>query len=180
MLYTGIDLSLSNTGLIVINEKNEIILEKSIKTTPTKEKSNVATINRIRGITTDIIFELKNLKIKQVAIEGFSYGSKGNALFEIAYLGYRVREELYLNNINFIDPTPHQLKQFVTGKGNTKKSEVMLQVYKKWGAEFSDDNLADAYVLAQMLKGKVNDKGLTKLQQSVLDKVKGSYVIYMK
>ena len=174
MLYTGIDLSLSNTGLIIIDEKSKIILEKSIKTSPAKEKTSITTIQRVRGITTDIIFALKSLDVKEVAIEGFSFGSRGGALFEIAYLGYRVREELYCNNIAFIEPTPHQLKQFATGKGNTKKSEVMLQVYKKWGEEFSDDNLADAYVLAQMLKGKVDDKGLTKLQQSVLDKVKGS------
>jgi len=174
VLYTGIDLSLSNTGLIIIDEKSKIILEKSIKTSPAKEKTSITTVQRVRGITTDVIFELKNLNITEVAIEGFSFGSRGQGLFEIAYLGYRLREELYCNSIAYIEPTPHQLKKFATGKGNSKKSEVMLQVYKKWGEEFSDDNLADAYVLAQMLKGKVTYKGLTKLQQSVLDKVKGS------
>lgn len=172
MLYTGIDLSLSNTGLIVIDGKGEILLERSIKTSPDKRKTSLATIDRVNGITKSIIESLLRRNITKVAIEGFSYGSKGKALFEIAYLGYRVREEINNNGIEIIEPTPGQLKQFATGKGNTKKSEVMLQVYKRWGKEFSDDNLADAYVLAQMLKGMETEKGLTKAQMEVVKKIR--------
>ena len=171
-MYTGIDLSLSNTGLIIIDEEGNIVLEKSIKTPPTKEKTTVNTIKRVQGINDTIMNYLLRQNVRKVAIEGFSYGSKGSALFQIAYLGYRLRESLLANDIDFIEPTPGQLKQFATGKGNTKKSEIMLQVYKKWSKEFSDDNLADAYVLAQILKGLENENGLNKIQLGVLGKIK--------
>jgi hypothetical protein len=42
---------------------------------------------------------------------------------------------------------PTSLKKFVTGKGNAKKNEMLLGVYKQWGVSFSDDNQADAYAL---------------------------------
>jgi len=170
-MYTGIDLSLTNTGLIIIDEEGNIVLEKSIKTYPTKEKKSVNTIKRVQGINDTIMNYLLRQNVKKVAIEGFSYGSRGSALFQIAYLGYRLRESLLANDIDFIEPTPGQLKQFVTSKGNTKKSEVMLQVYKKWGKEFSDDNLADAYTLAQMLKGLDDKQGLNKCQLEILEKI---------
>lgn len=48
---------------------------------------------------------------------------------------------------------PATLKKFATGKGNARKPEVIVSVYKKWGQELIDDNLADAYVLARMASG---------------------------
>lgn len=48
---------------------------------------------------------------------------------------------------------PTTLKKYATGRGNAKKPEVMLSVYKKWGVEILDDNLSDAYVLAKIAAG---------------------------
>lgn len=46
---------------------------------------------------------------------------------------------------------PSTLKKFVTGAGNSKGKNVMLlATYKKWGVEFSNDNLCDAYGLARL------------------------------
>ena len=48
---------------------------------------------------------------------------------------------------------PPMVKKYATDKGNAKKNEVMLGVYKRWGLEFSDDNMADSYVLARIAQG---------------------------
>jgi len=170
-MYAGIDLSLTNTGLIIIDEAGDIIIQKSIKTSAPDDKTSIGTIRRIEGIKRSVMKELLRNNVTKIAVEGFSYGSKGRALFQIAYLGYSIREELWKADIDFIEPAPKSLKQYVTGKGNSKKSEVMLQVYKKWGKEFSDDNLADAYTLAQMLKGLENKQGLNKCQLEILEKI---------
>lgn len=45
---------------------------------------------------------------------------------------------------------PMTLKKYASGKGNSKKQEMLLQIYKRWGIEFNDDNAADAYALARM------------------------------
>ena len=44
---------------------------------------------------------------------------------------------------------PNTLKKFITGKGNAKKELMLLKVYKRWGVEFNDNNMADAYSLAK-------------------------------
>ena len=45
---------------------------------------------------------------------------------------------------------PMTLKKYASGKGNSKKQEMLMQIYKRWGMEFSDDNAADAYALARL------------------------------
>jgi Holliday junction resolvasome RuvABC endonuclease subunit len=47
---------------------------------------------------------------------------------------------------------PTVLKKYVTGKGNASKAQMMEGVAKKWGPQFDNDNLADAYALAQYCK----------------------------
>jgi Holliday junction resolvasome RuvABC endonuclease subunit len=45
---------------------------------------------------------------------------------------------------------PMTLKKYAAGKGNAKKQEMLLQIYKRWGIEFNDDNAADSYGLARL------------------------------
>lgn len=45
---------------------------------------------------------------------------------------------------------PMTLKKYATGKGTSKKQEMLLQIYKRWGVEFNDDNAADSYALARL------------------------------
>jgi Holliday junction resolvasome RuvABC endonuclease subunit len=45
---------------------------------------------------------------------------------------------------------PMTLKKYAAGKGNAKKQEMLLQIYKRWGIEFNDDNAADSYALARL------------------------------
>lgn len=41
-------------------------------------------------------------------------------------------------------------KKYATGRGNARKNEVMLGIYKHFGEEFADDNMADSYVIAKV------------------------------
>ena len=50
---------------------------------------------------------------------------------------------------------PMTLKKYAAGKGTAKKQEMLLQIYKRWGIEFNDDNAADSYALAR-LAGKIS------------------------
>lgn len=55
---------------------------------------------------------------------------------------------------------PATLKKYVTGSGSVKvaKSQMLLNVYKKWGIEFSDDNAADSYGLARIAASLADNK----------------------
>ena len=45
---------------------------------------------------------------------------------------------------------PQHMKKFATGRGDTKKNRMLLEVHRKWKVTFDDDNLADAYALARV------------------------------
>lgn len=66
---------------------------------------------------------------------------------------------------------PTMVKKYATDKGNAKKNEVLLAVYKKWGVEFRDDNMADSYVIARMAAGMWDSA----YEGAVLDKVNAAH-----
>lgn len=53
---------------------------------------------------------------------------------------------------------PMTLKKYAAGKGNAKKQEMLMQIYKRWGIEFSDDNAADSYALARLVSKTTQDE----------------------
>jgi Holliday junction resolvasome RuvABC endonuclease subunit len=63
---------------------------------------------------------------------------------------------------------PMTLKKYAAGKGNAKKQEMLMQIYKRWGLEFNDDNAADAYALARLAGECVIDD----VEKSVVSQVK--------
>jgi Holliday junction resolvasome RuvABC endonuclease subunit len=85
-----------------------------------------------------------------VYIEGFSFGSKGAALYEIAGLGYIVRLALQYRGVKVVEVAPSQLKRFATGAGNAKKEIIIREVFKRWKFEAATNDEADAYVLGRI------------------------------
>jgi crossover junction endodeoxyribonuclease RuvC len=149
MKYIGLDLSLNGTGIVCLNEEGKIEGQELIKSSADKIIEE-----RLKSIN-DIILELIDIYKKGnsgiVYVEGLSFGAKGNAIMQLAGLHYLIRINLCLKDglkYDIIPPTT--LKKFTTGKGNAKKELMLLEVYKRWGIEFKDNNLADAYSLARM------------------------------
>ena len=148
--FCGIDPSLSGTGVIVIDNDNNIIDQKLISTKCNK-KDIYDIENRILYIIKELEFLLtyrENLRF--VLIEGISYGSKGEGAAQLAALNYAIRIWLLLSGFKYDNSSPSALKKFVTGKGNCKKNLMLKEVYKKWKVDYEDDNLCDSYSLARM------------------------------
>jgi len=156
MRFIGIDPSLVGTGFVCLNEEGNIEGQELIKTTTTLEIED-----RLKLINDQIQLLLDKYQIRYtdgykhtglVYMEGLSFGSKnGNAVTQLAGLHYLLRINLRNRfNLEYKIIPPTTLKKFVTGKGNSKKELMLLEVYKRWGVSFKDHNLADAYGLAQM------------------------------
>lgn len=64
---------------------------------------------------------------------------------------------------------PMTLKKFAAGKGNAKKQEMLLQIYKRWGVEFNDDNAADAYALGRLAVGYAMNDTELEIQGKIKD-----------
>ena len=183
MLIIGIDPSLTATGIVVFRDGKLELAET------TKNRPELGTIKRVTDIRFHIGSIIDNLETKEewdnkwqapdlIVIESFSYGSKGRSVFDIAYLGWRIREDLERlkeqDNIPWLEVPPSQLKKFATGQGNANKEIILQQAYKRWGYETHDNNVADAFVLAQIGRaylGETDD--LTAFQREVIANLKG-------
>ena len=116
--------------------------QEIIKTKPDKEIEE-----RLIYIREQLKFIPNIFKLNRVYIEALSFGSVGKNDV-LAAVHYIVRCFLYENKVTFKIIQPTKLKKFV-GKGNFKKNQMLLKVYKRWGVEFESDDLADAYSLAR-------------------------------
>ena len=63
---------------------------------------------------------------------------------------------------------PMTLKKYAAGKGNAKKQEMLLQIYKRWGIEFNDDNAADSYALARLAAGSAQGE----IESAIVEQIK--------
>lgn len=160
MRFVGIDPS-TKTGLVVMDETQVWSKEitSKVKTDP----------KRFMDITEQILDWLSEDNV--ICIEGFSYGSKGKGVSTQYGIGWLIRSELIRNGYSYHEVSPGGLKKFATGKGNTKKDEMVLPIFRRWGFEHKSDNVRDAYVLAQIAKALHDDADLTAFQKDVMKKI---------
>jgi len=144
-IFVGIDQSFNSTGIILLDEKAEIIEQKNFSLKDYKEIEE-----KLIHFEEEISFVPNIVKLKNVFIEGPAYMSNGQYALQMGALHFLLRLFLYKNKVPYKVIAPGTLKKFITGKGNAKKDLILLKVYKKWGVEFDIDDLADAYGLARM------------------------------
>lgn len=160
MISVGLDLSLTGTGYAIL--KTGLCPSVGlIKSKPTGDKPLHET-QRIVKIAEDVMEEIDRLtpyeKPDLVVIEGLAFMARNtHSLVQLAGLNYLIRALLNQFEWPFIIVAPTTLKKFITGKGNSDKNIVMMNIYRDYSQEFIDDNVADAFALAAFgmaLKGQ--------------------------
>ena len=149
-VYLGIDQSLTGFAITAL-QSNDVT-----KYTSWVYKSPYFGVERLLDIQEFIRevvyeYEVRGGKVLDVAMEGSVLQSP--AALKLGELAGAVKLELRLHNFYPLQVPPMTLKKFAAGKGNAKKQEMLLQMYKRWGIEFSDDNAADSYALARLVSG---------------------------
>jgi len=172
----GIDLSLTGTGLVVLTD-GKIVRQHLIKSKPVGAKP-VDELDRILKIVSEIREHLRGTMVHIAVIENLAFGVRNaTSLTQLAALNYFVRKMLVYDcgyEIPFVLVAPTSLKKFATGSGASKKDVMLMEVFKRWGVTILDDNICDAYALAQvglaLLEG--NSKNTTKIQKEVINLIK--------
>jgi len=164
MRFVGIDPS-TKTGLVIIDSQNNIVEACEVTT---KVKGDP---ERFMDISHQVVERLVRGDV--ICLEDFSYGSKGSAVSIQFGIGWAIRSELIRQNLVYNTVAPTAVKKFATGKGNTKKDEMVLPIYKRWGFEHKSDNVRDAFVIAQIGRALTVDCELTGFQKEVINKIKG-------
>ena len=162
----GIDPSYTGTGLVLLElDTGEVIKQILIKT-----QASQSIIDRVRLIISKINNFLPYAALDIIVIEGFSYGSPQHA-HQMGYLGFRIREAL--GGYKIIEPSPNQVKKFATGKGNAEKDTIIKEVYKRWNFDTNNNNISDAFVMAQIGRAYLGEvEGLTGFQLETIASLK--------
>ena len=167
----GIDLSTSATGVVLLQasvDKNPVlILEvELVSKTPAGAARN-------RDLARQVMTLVLDHEPDKIVIEGYSLNLKNAAsVVPLVELGGVVRLMLHLDELKWYDPTASEIKKFCTGKGNSQKNVVMMNVLKRWGHESKTDNTADAYVCAALGLATSNQlPGITQEMRAVAGKL---------
>lgn len=166
MIVLGIDQSLTGSGVSII-DANEILYKGLIKSKRNGTKRLIDIKNQI--------LELNNkFRPDYVAMEGYGFMTKGRA-FELGELGGMIKVMFTELGKEPMVVHPSHLKKYITGKGNADKSIMLMGVYKKYGIEFDNHNIADSFGISKMAldilltrQGKKNRKDFNKEEWDVV------------
>lgn len=172
----GLDMSLEHTGWSMVNLGTGLLRSGVWEPNPNKSKKVVQQLGMRRliwlrdravnlarygsedgTVPADPTGEPYNHRLKTlVLIEGYAFGAKGSAGISLGELGGIIRLSLYESAIPYIEIPPTQLKKFITGKGGAVKDIVLKEVFKRYGFDTDDNNVADAYSLMQLGRAITN------------------------
>lgn len=170
-MFLGLDLSLRETGFTIINNDYEVVVAKTLSV-PQKGTERLFFLESL--LTGSIPYEGINL----VCIESPAYGIEAGQLHSLGKWAGIVELHLWKTGLKFLYAAPSQVKKYASGSGkNVTKDLVLLDVYKNFGEEFRNNNIADAYVLSRIARDYYyvhilnQETALKKYQSDVLSRI---------
>lgn len=156
--YVGLDLSLTSTGIAIVQAKSPLTDEYSLTTKLVKSKGKAdadypTQLERVNTIADRIAQVLAEQSPDYVAIEGPSLASRHGRVHQRHGLWWVVYGQVLDRlpcTVEVIPPTT--LKKWFTGKGNANKSMMAEVALALVGRPLDTDDEVDAFALALMAK----------------------------
>jgi Holliday junction resolvasome RuvABC endonuclease subunit len=180
----GLDMSLTATGWCLYNVKTGVREERVLQPNPSASKKVVPILGMhrlvwLRERVTNLVLWGAPEKPTEgerisclVMIEGYAFGAKGSSGINLGELGGVIRVALHDLNVPYIEIPPTQAKKFVTGAGGSQKDIVIKEIFKRFGVDTNDNNIADAIGLMFLGRALVNDfQPTTDAQRQVVSDV---------
>ncbi len=153
--FVGVDKSITGFAISVIDQNGEQCGELLIDS---EKNSTRDMVYRIYSLVRQAMGFIRNYGPSvSIYIEDMSHRSQGQSTLDLAGLHYHFLCKLLEHSLldKSVLVAPQSLKAFMLGKGGgkgSKKGFIALQCYKTFGVEFDNDDLCDAYCLAQLAK----------------------------
>lgn len=152
MRYLGIDQSYRSSGIVVLENGEIIHCERFVTDI---EQDVYFRAQELASHIQDVAIQYKP---KRVALEGLSFGSKGNVTRDLGGLLFTII--IYLRHAGWNPEiiAPPTVKKFATGKGNSKKEALIESLPSHVRSEFDAlkvkkttglSDLTDAYWIAR-------------------------------
>lgn len=168
----GIDQSLTGFALTILNVDSPTQYDTWVYKS---EFRGVKRLSDIGGWIVDKLQLVSDQYVQDIAMEGTVLASQSALV--LGELSATVKLTLWDYFIDYDHQDwlrtpllipPMTLKKYAAGKGNAKKQEMLMQIYKRWGIEFNDDNAADSYALARVAAGISIDA----VEKAVIEQIK--------
>jgi len=153
-MFVGMDPSFNGMGIVIVDKNGDIVEQILHKAKEGEVEERLMDIEkRIEFIPTIVC-------LNRVYMEGPSYSSNGKFVLQMGALHFLIRLIFLKSKVDYKVIAPGTLKKFVAGagKGNAKKELMLLKTFTKWGVEFDDNNLCDAYGLARLALEEYNNE----------------------
>ena len=148
MYYLGVDPSITNTGLVVLDSKMKVVrVAESNKTLKNSVVRN-AKIERLKLLRDFLLDTIEDYSEIKAGYEDYSYQSI-NKSFTLGELGgvYKVALWERTEEEPLFVP-PGKLKRFATGHGSASKDQMVAMAEREGFTGYSHD-ICDAYFLAK-------------------------------
>ena len=172
-MIIGIDPSLSGTAVCLGDADNWEVK----RFTSTNIGNDVANrMRRYEDLVNRIVswINSKTLIVDAIYLEGYSFGSKGASVIQIAEYGSLIRWHIVDLTSRIYEVAPTTLKKFAVGVGKGDKSIVTAALAKRYNVMFTDNDSFDAFGLHRLglvAEGIVSAE--TVPQQEAVDTVLG-------
>lgn len=140
MRVLGLDLSLTGTGIALVGD--EPLPERPWRLA---SPGPMRGVERLSWLGSEVTGAVAMTRPDLVAIEGYSFGARGNALFQLGELGGVVRLLLHRQGVPFVEVAPGEWRKQLFGKGNLAKDQVRVEAFKRYGVEFDSLDVLEAW-----------------------------------
>lgn len=168
----GIDQSLTGFAISILNVDTPEQFSSWVYKSPYSGVQRLADIRRWFREKLDTV---QDNYVQDVAMEGMVLASP--SALKLGELSGLVKLTLWEYFMDYdhqdhlrtpLQVPPLTLKKYAAGKGTAKKQEMLMQIFKRWGIEFNDDNAADSYALARLASGNI----LGAIEKQVVEQIK--------
>lgn len=146
MITLGIDPGFARCGYAFIESKNSIyrIVESGLIETFKETEYN----QRLKKIYDDLNSLIKKIKPDNAAIEELFFSKNSKTALKVAESRGVIILALTVNNIDFKEYKPKEVKSQITGNGNANKNAVIKMINLFTSSKIIQDDTADAVAIA--------------------------------
>lgn len=147
----GIDPSLTGTAVVVYSPTQATQPWSGVFTSKPADGLE-RRFCRYSDLARRVLSVITEAEPKAIAIEGYSFSSKGTAAQAMVEYGGLLRGLIlaHRNGADVLEIPPATLKLFATGKGNAKKEKVISSLACRYGVEYDTSDEYDAYALCRL------------------------------
>ena len=151
-MYMGIDTSTKALHVVLLNDDGTIHSQ-------TKISNNLKDLDaRIFKMSDDLYSFASIIKVTASAIEAAIFIQNPMTTIKLSAVVACAKYALHRAGLSIVPVDNRSWKKAIIGKGNAKKTDIMIHAKQVWGDVFSEQDFADAACISLWMKDTFNGR----------------------